>query len=155
MTWERESLAWLAGLFEGEGCITTAGKSNGLYVLRLAMTDFDVVERAAAVVGVGRLYDAPPGKPGDKPQRLWVVSKSADVQAVLAAIWPWLGERRRQRAREALVGHATYKPRNLSAFKRAEIVRDWQESGDVPRVVAHRHGVSRSLVQMLIQPLRT
>lgn len=42
-------LGWLVGLIEGDGCVTHDGKNPRIVV---KMTDLDVVERFAALVGV-------------------------------------------------------------------------------------------------------
>lgn len=48
--------AWLAGLFEGEGCISLAGTR---VQLSIAMTDRDVVERFVSMVGYGKVTCRP------------------------------------------------------------------------------------------------
>jgi hypothetical protein len=152
--WNREDLAWLAGLFEGEGCITHRGDNREHYVLRLAMTDPDVVRRAYHIAGLGRLYYKPPNQPGHKDQLLWVVYPDGHVYALLVALWPWLGERRRRKAEEAITAFRDRVRRNLNDYQREQIVKDWRATGDSAAKVASRHGVSRSLAQMLIQPHR-
>jgi hypothetical protein len=91
--------AWLAGLFEGEGCITFTGKSS--VALSLGMTDRDVVRRAQAVAGVGRFFEQE-RRPQYKPLLAWRVQVAAEVRYVLEQMRPWLGERRGERADEAL-----------------------------------------------------
>lgn len=51
-----EDIAWLAGILEGEGCFTLCSKFSPL--IRLNMTDLDVVERAADIVNIkkSRIY---------------------------------------------------------------------------------------------------
>jgi hypothetical protein len=99
-------VAWAAGLFEGEGCIRmyrADGKTPQLY---LSMADEDVVRRFHHVVGCGRVY-GPYGpyahSGGTKPQWAWVVGSCEKVQALIAQWWPWLGRRRRIKAREVLL----------------------------------------------------
>jgi LAGLIDADG-like domain len=48
-----ERVAWAAGLFEGEGCVTNA---DGRVNLRVTNTDLDVLEQFAAFVGGGKVY---------------------------------------------------------------------------------------------------
>lgn len=101
MTWNREDLAWVAGLFEGEGCIAN---THRVPLLRLGTTDFDVLDHFHAVVGCGRLYDMSHtiGHPVWKPAREWQTTTFADTQAIIAAFWPWLGSRRRAKGTEVL-----------------------------------------------------
>lgn len=96
-------IAWLAGLFEGEGCISV--ERNGALRLTISMTDRDIIERIDALFPSA----------GVKPQTLqyrkdgtayrqrysWRVG--GDVAGeVLTAILPWLGQRRAGAARAAL-----------------------------------------------------
>lgn len=90
--------AWAAGLFEGEGCISIVGRR---VQLSLNMTDEDVVRRLHCVVGVGAVYGPlQPRMAHYKPQWRWTVSSRADVALVLSMFWPWLGDRRKTKARE-------------------------------------------------------
>lgn len=96
-------IAWAAGLFEGEGCITTAG--NG-WQLQLRMTDSDVVKRFIDVVQYGNFrreawFDK--GKrPGSKPVYGWRIGKSSEVRRILDMFLPYFGERRAYKALNAL-----------------------------------------------------
>jgi hypothetical protein len=95
----REEIAWAAGLFEGEGCIT---QSSGQSVLRLNSTDLDVLERFHAAVGRGEIYGPYENRPSRfrrKPFWVWVCPRS-DAVDVIAELGPWLGSRRLARARE-------------------------------------------------------
>lgn len=105
--WSRENLAWAAGLFEGEGCITLSGKppSGKRVVLELGMTDEDVVKKFHAIVGVGHVGGPyhPSTRPNHhKPHWRWTVTGGRQAQAVLAALWPFLCLRRKAKAEEAI-----------------------------------------------------
>lgn len=101
-SWTRENIAWAAGLFEGEGCITTQKGRAGR--LDLISTDQDVIRKFYAIVGVGRVNGPyrPNSSLGHKPQWRWSVSGFENIQALLAAFWTFLCERRRKRAIEVL-----------------------------------------------------
>ena len=47
---EKFQLGWLAGILEGEGYFGTNGKSR-TPLIRLGMTDKDVIDRAAVILG--------------------------------------------------------------------------------------------------------
>lgn len=93
-------IAWLAGLFEGEGCIV---KNHSGASVTIHMTDRDVMER------VDRLF---PSKTGlhvkwkasehHKDAYMWHVGERKRVEEFLALMLPWFGERRAARAREIL-----------------------------------------------------
>lgn len=98
--WSRENLAWAAGLFEGEGCITRRHKTQTNLVM--TMTDEDVVRRFHEVIGHGRVYGPYKTKTGVKLQWRWACTGSKHCIAVLAALWCFLGSRRKGRAEVAM-----------------------------------------------------
>ena len=103
----RERIAWAAGLFEGEGSIVLRrNTTTGGVELRLLMnmTDQDVVERFGAVVGCGlvrpvkRCRSIPEHW---KDQWRWT-AVGLDAYELLQRLLPYLGNRRSERATEAL-----------------------------------------------------
>jgi hypothetical protein len=118
---DTRELAWAAGLFEGEGCISSRRRSTkrATHVATrqlaiLVMTDEDTVRRFQAAVGVGTVY-GPYQRPGKKPEWRWQTTTFEKAQAVIALLWFGLGARRRAHAASAL-GAAT-PPRALSNLK--------------------------------------
>lgn len=90
-------LMWFVGLAEGEIC---ADLSKGRYPrLRLAMTDRDVVGRAATLMGVGirlSLKQAPSAP-------TWHAETSGPrAEAIMREILPYMGTRRSQKIAEVL-----------------------------------------------------
>ena len=94
-------IAWAAGLFEGEGCISLDG--NNYPKLILAMTDGDVVERFAAVMGDGNIRVTIPKDPKHKPQYRWTKGGKIFVLGVYELFGPYLGTRRAEKFREVLL----------------------------------------------------
>ena len=119
MTSRREDLAWAAGLFEGEGCLNfkreTSKPSFCGIRANLASTDADTASRFAAIVGVGKLRVQKPYGLGTKEVYYWSIHSFENVQYLIALFWCWLGERRRNKAKELLaimrVYHASGLPR--------------------------------------------
>lgn len=108
-----QDIAWAAGLFEGEGCFGAyARKTKWGCQARLSMTDRDVVERFAAIVGVGSVHEPRHKRAHEKPVHDWYVQDAADVQAVIELLLPWLGERRRAKALEVAAVAVKIQPRN-------------------------------------------
>jgi hypothetical protein len=109
---DRTELAWAAGLFEGEGCFVL-GKGNGRYAHTrnvravLASTDPDVLLRFYKALGFGHLSTRKT-VPGRKPVHVWNAGSFETFQAVVAMFWPWLGARRRAKARECLLAMRAY-----------------------------------------------
>lgn len=102
-----KNIAWAAGLFEGEGSIGSYHqKPTYKYPTIRAcmdMTDQDVVEHFGAVIGFGNVLPRPRRKSLYKTAWRWQTSKFETVQAMVAMFWPWLGERRKQQAKKALL----------------------------------------------------
>ena len=104
----REDTAWLAGIIEGEGSIT--GVSENLkkcqrktYRVVVEMVDEDVVRRCQAIFGYGQIRKVNPRGIGKQVRYVWDVSNRAKAYALIAMIYPWLGLRRKTRAKEALL----------------------------------------------------
>lgn len=132
--WTTESeWAWVAGVFEGEGNFgivapyvnkTTVGRlghsvGRTKVRLRIQMTDEDIVRRVHELTGVGTLTSVVrDDKPHWKEQWCWSCHKEGDVRAMIAILEPWLGERRRAKARECLDALDSRPPKAKSGPKR-------------------------------------
>ena len=104
-------LAWAAGLFEGEGCISVdppSGRNKKPSIwLHLGMTDVDPVDRFhAAVGGMGHRSLERRGQKGQKDLHRWTCYKFEHCQAIIAMLWFGLGERRRAKAAAVLTAYA-------------------------------------------------
>ena len=111
--WTRENLAWMAGLFEGEGYVqgrprsykradgrtfTTVG-----FRLAISMTDEDVIRRFHQLAGVGTC-NGPRLSPSMKNQPLWDYrAHGADAYALTVAMWPSLGMRRKSQLQTSVL----------------------------------------------------
>lgn len=95
--WTRENLAWLAGLVEGEGTLIKIG---GRPKLAVQMTDQDVIRKAEFIAGMGRTYRCGRQQAHHKDSWKWQVGNHRHAMALMWALWPWLGERRRLRVQE-------------------------------------------------------
>jgi len=104
--------AWLAGLFEGEGCIALGkskyklkdgAASQSVYpVVVMASTDKDVIDKFHKLVGFGRLYGPYWLKLSTKPQWIWRGSGWQATRALWGTIGGHLGTRRAARFQEVL-----------------------------------------------------
>jgi hypothetical protein len=98
-------IAWAAGLFEGEGCISL--NKEGKYIVSLQMCDEDVVRSFAEVIGYGTVlgpYQRSKYNPNARPLWRWHAIKRGDVYAVLKALLPYLHSRRTEKAELAISG---------------------------------------------------
>src|SRR5271166_3856286 len=88
-----ETLAYVAGLFDGEGCVnfTQSGKQK-TWVIRVMIrnTDHDIILYLQALFG-GRIEEKKlyPGKPHWKPSYCWRLDWDAAI-GFLVAIEPWV-----------------------------------------------------------------
>lgn len=96
--------AWLAGLLEGEGYFQITKPRHHhptQVVIRLSMTDKDVVEKAAKL-----LNNVPVNQKARTTKRKTIyaisLSKRDEVEKILLQILPYMGSRRSQRINECL-----------------------------------------------------
>lgn len=100
----REELAWAAGFFDGEGnCRKKTPyrrdpQAKQIPLLSISQTDRRVLDRfKAAVFGVGKVYGPyRPKTPRSRPYWSYTTSNFGAALAVVAALWPFLGEVKRQ-----------------------------------------------------------
>lgn len=95
-------LGWLAGVFEGEGCVTASWPHGHLqYQAKVEMSDEDIVRRFHQVIGVGtvrakRSYPYEISKDGRpwKPMWTWVIGTQEGLLNFCALLQPMMGTRR-------------------------------------------------------------
>ncbi len=91
----REQLAWAAGFFEGEGCVSKGKHSR---FIAINNTDLSMLERFHEALGVGVVrgpYGPYANGVSKKPYWTWSASNFEERQAAIAMLWEWLSERRR------------------------------------------------------------
>lgn len=90
-------IAWAAGLFEGEGCISDHGRG---FRCSVEMTDKDIITRLQS------LFPGPSVASRVREQWketwTWRINKADDVRNFLSKILPYLGDRRAHKALDAL-----------------------------------------------------
>lgn len=94
---------WLAGWFEGEGCISSGGSVRQGHTLVLVAnnTDLDVLQTVQRIAGCGSV--AGPRDMGSGRKSMWTWRATGDrAAALLMRLMPALHERRKARARERL-----------------------------------------------------
>jgi hypothetical protein len=135
-------VAWAAGLFEGEGCITTGSPPSYGLMLTLSMTDEDVVLRFREAVGAGRVTPRTRNNAPKHWKDIWSWYACGEpAEAVLDLLLPFLGQRRSARAqevrefrragiesataeRECPTCHAKFRPRFSSGSRRQKFCSD-------------------------------
>lgn len=100
--------AWLAGIYEGEGCLTHRGDKWAIIV---KMTDLDVLERVQKIVGYGRInMSAAPKQEHHKQQFAFQMAARAEVAYFLGLVYPHLLARRKAKADEFFEWYAQAGP---------------------------------------------
>ena len=107
-------IAWAAGLFEGEGSMSTPSYETQSFgtayqaVLEIVTSDLDVLERFISIVGAGsqpRPYNK--GAKGTLPHHKqcysWCCTNRVEVRRILSLFMPYFGMRRMMRAKELLI----------------------------------------------------
>lgn len=100
---------WLAGLPEGEGCFwlkKPSGRHSGtlpIPAIKLSMTDYDIVERAAHLMG-GNSVRTVRGRGANSRDQYQVDVTSTPAIRVMQAVRPFMGIRRSAKIDEILDG---------------------------------------------------
>ena len=91
------SIEWAAGLFEGEGCMTT--DKQGLHSIKLSMTDEDVVHKFASMFGLNvngpYTYN---NRPTNKSYWVCKSKSQTKVREIISSMLPYFGNRRAYKA---------------------------------------------------------
>ena len=105
------SIRQAAGLFEGEGCISSDKAQPNKRTLSMSMTDFDVMEWFVNFVGIGVLHGPCTyrTKPHALPYWWWKSVAHRDVKWILEMLSPYFFARRSEKAQEVFNHYeATY-----------------------------------------------
>ena len=103
----RRGWEWLAGLFEGEGCLRKTRTNR--WEMAINSIDFDVIAHVHDVSGVGTIQIIP-ARGSSKEQRRWYVTRRDDIAHVVRHLLPYLCERRAARAREFMAWYEQQPP---------------------------------------------
>lgn len=106
MVFSDPEIAWAAGVLEGEGCFTlvrnSKAKGGRSAKIVLQMNDLDVITNVRKVFDLkGKIYRRPP-RGNSKESWTWTVYRASDVKEILWYVLPWLGKRRKEKAKELL-----------------------------------------------------
>ena len=95
-------IAWAAGLFEGEGCITWKTRRGKPYpYVKMNMTDQDVMQKFCDIFGLS-LHLRLRGQDHWKDQWYFETGAKHKVRELLTAMIPFFGERRAYKALNTL-----------------------------------------------------
>lgn len=123
----KNSLAWAAGIIEGESWIGTMWYQDRRHgskgCVSVVMTDKDVLLRLKAVFQVGTFRERKTQKSHWRRQWIWRVYRQEDVVKLLNSILPLLGKRRTKAAQAVLrlIGKKDKNWRNKPRRKRTNV----------------------------------
>ena len=109
------NISYIAGLFDGEGCITTSHimKYNPVMKKRylcktirmeLCNTDFGLVNSCHKFFKEGKIYDLKPRKKGYKPQKRWQLTHQ-QAYRVLKKLLPYLNHEDKINKAQQVIKH--------------------------------------------------
>lgn len=99
------AIAWLAGLYEGEGTLVRHRdrgdrSETRAWTLAITMSDEDVIRRAHGLTGMGKVRETRYSE--TRTYWRWNVCASGELAEILPRLLPYLGARRAARVRECL-----------------------------------------------------
>lgn len=98
-------IEWVAGLFEGEGCLTHI-KTEDKWQMKVKMTDEDVIwDFYLAMNCKGQMYGlrkAPSDPASSKPYAVWQTGKRDLIFELCTQLFPYMGNRRRAKIQQFL-----------------------------------------------------
>jgi hypothetical protein len=155
----KRGIEWAAGLFEGEGCIQCRPyvrpdrqREDTRRTLSLSSTDLDVLENFHEAVGyIGRIT-GPKLKPGRKPIWRWTCSSWNQAAPLLTEMLPYLGKRRRRRAK-VFLSHSPAACRKVLRLSDEDVaeIRRLAKTSMKRREIASTYGISPSYLSNIVK----
>ena len=146
--------AWLAGIIEGEGCLTLKDSSDprnpthGPWIvcsINVGMTDEDIVRRIQSITGVGNVRPQKVHK-NRKQEWRWYISERKSVLYILERLAPYFGIRRGEKARAQIAAL-----KSLTLDLPIDEIREQYALGIMDRAgLAAKHGVSPATITNII-----
>lgn len=143
-----EELYWIAGIFEGEGCLSVGNSKRGVGSINAAvgMTDKDIVDRFENLCP-GLRYERRQDS-NWKTLYIWQVN-GKNAYEFIKMIYPLLGKRRQARARELFEIFESPKAKGNRRELLREQVASLLDKGYNGRMIAKELEVSESYVSQL------
>lgn len=103
---ETEGIAWAAGLWDGEGCVSRMAhrSHDGYFILEASITQSsecgvpEVLERFRSVVQAGKIYGPYDAGPERQPVYRWKLVRTAEIHRVMALLGLQIGVAKRVQA---------------------------------------------------------
>ena len=107
----RENVLWLAGYFDGEGCLSRyRPNEHSGWKAGIKSTDEDLISKVVAIAGGSVYFERKNDKnPNHKDIWSWELRDQAKLYALTAAIYPFMSQRRQKRIEEFFLYFRTHK----------------------------------------------
>lgn len=144
---DKKTFYWLAGILEGEGSFLCGPPSRPtMSSIRLLMTDKDIVDRVAALLGVKTLENG-------RRHPNWKIPYTATLKGsraveLMKKLKPIMGARRQGQIQRAI---DSYKkdPRLKLNMRKAEAIRRRIAKGETHSRIARDYGIDRATVSYI------
>lgn len=137
---------WLAGLLEGEASfMKPAPSAPNKPIIRLQMTDRDVVARAAILMGVKCSEHQWSKRYADKDWKPTFMATVKGIRAVqlMRDLYPLLGERRQAQIDRALAAYTPRQPK-ISETDAQELARRYHAGDRHPTALGREFGIGKN-----------
>ena len=99
---DNHNISWVAGLLEGEGCFCSRGKGHNP-IIQLAMTNIDILIRAAKILGCHKVIQCKIETRGTNPKQMYrTVLYGVKAIGWMMTLYVLMGLRRKEQIRECL-----------------------------------------------------
>lgn len=127
MKYDTHELSWAAGFFDGEGNVRHSfqkignGVGHSRLVVQIAQIDQRPLMRFEKAVGVGKVYgpynQQSRVSKNQKPYWQFTSKNSANAQQIIAVMWPYLSEPKKEQAASALTSWRKFYVDNPTAVR--------------------------------------
>lgn len=147
---------WLAGILEGEGSFLHGPPSDpNTPRIQCQMTDGDVIERIASILGVKPIPIRKVAKSHYKPTYIATL-KGVNARDMMIKLRPLMSKRRQEQIDRALAsynpatGYDSYVARRVINDAEVESIRKRHEDGESLRAIAKYYGVCHETIRLRV-----
>jgi hypothetical protein len=145
---DRHFLPWLAGFFDGEGCVYMKPGQIGIEV-SIVNTDLDAIHAIHKRLGFGEVEVQREAGPRNKKSIYWRARKMHEVRKFLIMVRPYLTVKA-TRADRAIRRIVESVKRQLDLAEREKIIRQMRAEGLSQYAIATRLGMTRTNVSRIL-----
>ena len=152
VTIKNNDLYWLAGLLEGEGSFMKGPPSApNRPVISMQMTDKDIIEKAANIIGIGYCENKSTERKGYK--KCWSVRTTGSrAMSIMRQVFSIMGERRQEQITKALDSHDPNKAQIRLTEEDVKKLRKLYETGAfTQQQLADKFKIDRTTANKIIK----